>query len=402
MGSKKWKVKSEKWKVSLCSLRLCEFRRNALAAGVLLFFYSLFITHYSLAFAQTFTAAFIPPDNTNATVGTPVVLNLEVNLPPNYRVIPPDLNPAWGRVEVLSVGDTQIFPNDFGQEITVLPITVTAWEPGTWQTGDLVLSIADPNGQLSSLPVAPTEIIIQSVLTEADTQLRDIRPQASLATPVNRLLLMALVFGGLMIVLGALGVFMILRRGRNYAPPETYTDKRPAYIIALDEIDAVVVQEFPVAGDMKSHYTGISDVLRRYIQRKYGVEADDETTTEIRRDLSEINGISDYTTREVVSILEESDLVKFAKVDPTLADADSFPTRARQWLELARTESPISKQPQVANLQSPPETTGQDRSTPWSPPTQLPVSSDKKKRYEKPTATFQDAILNREDDPDAG
>ena len=60
--------------------------------------------------------------------------------------------------------------------------------PGDVQTPALTLSVANDQGSLSSLEVAPVPVSVTSVLVEGDTTLREIKPQAELVSEAPALL----------------------------------------------------------------------------------------------------------------------------------------------------------------------------------------------------------------------
>jgi len=74
----------------------------------------------------------------------------------------------------------------------------------------------------------------------------------------------------------------------------------------------------------KPYYIELSDAIREYLQRRYGFSALDMTTFEIRQEIPHLNFDDDLESR-LLDLLDNSDLVKFAKFKPE-ADflADDF------------------------------------------------------------------------------
>ena len=79
-----------------------------------------------------------------------------------------------------------IVANGDGTETTSQKIEVARMRPGEVQTPAFTLSIADDQGNLQNVEVAPVPVMVQSVLVAGDTTLRDIKPQADLITSQRR------------------------------------------------------------------------------------------------------------------------------------------------------------------------------------------------------------------------
>lgn len=112
------------------------------------------------------------------------------------------------------------------------------------------------------------------------------------------------------------------RRGEAIAPEV----RLPPEVIALAELDRVAAMGLAQRGEFKTHYTLVVDALRRYLEARYRIETMDRTTWEIidaldRREVR-IGGLR--------AVLDEADLVKFAKFTPTADSANAAIGHARE------------------------------------------------------------------------
>ena len=82
----------------------------------------------------------------------------------------------------------------------------------------------------------------------------------------------------------------------------------------IDEIKGDV--SLRVQGNEKEYYTQLTDVLREYMYRRFGFNAAEMTTSEIVDELLKIK--DKESIKELKEILEVADLVKFAKLHPTV------------------------------------------------------------------------------------
>ena len=91
------------------------------------------------------------------------------------------------------------------------------------------------------------------------------------------------------------------------------------------ELDRLLKKGLPGRGRYKDFYVELTMVVRRYIQRKYGIRAPHLTTEEFLLEAK--------PSDELRAFLESADMVKFAGVEATPEMADSATASARDYLE---------------------------------------------------------------------
>jgi len=94
---------------------------------------------------------------------------------------------------------------------------------------------------------------------------------------------------------------------------------------AWAELDRLLKKGLPGRGRYKDFYVELTMVVRRYIQRKYGIKAPHMTTEEFLR--------AAKPSDELRRFLESADLVKFAGVEATPEMADAATDSARVYLK---------------------------------------------------------------------
>lgn len=273
------------------------------------------------------------------TVGDVIPLTLTVKHPAGYRVIPMQMEGVWGDFEVRDDRSPEVITNEDGTQTTTQEIMVSLWKPGSYQTPEMEISVVDQKGELITVDVSAVTVEIKSVLTEEDQSLRDIKPQAALPLPPTWLwILMGLV--GAALVIG--GLIWYRRNRMNEALTEEHEviDLRKPHEIAFDDLEAIEAQKLAEQGNFKAFYSLISDVLRRYLEAAYQIDSMDRTTSEIRRALKDSNFSLDQRS-DIVDLLKEADLVKFAKVIPELKDATAYLPRTRACIQEAIPEEVV-------------------------------------------------------------
>ena len=264
-----------------------------------------------------------------------IPLTLTVTHPQGYRVLPLQFQDSvWGELEVREVAPPQVTANSDGTETTTQTVYATLWAPGEYTTPELPLGVSNTAGEIHEISAAPLSLNLVSILVEGDTELRDIKPQATLPLPA----IWPWVVGGLLIaLLVALTVGWFLRRWwlHRKAVLANAPDDRLPYEVALDELAQIEGLGLPSQQRFKEHYTLVSDVLRKYVDKVFQIPTLDRTTGEIRRSLRLVD-FNPESKQQLLEMLNEADLVKFAKVQPEVAMAQDFLGRARRFVDETR------------------------------------------------------------------
>lgn len=266
-----------------------------------------------MTLAQSDTSARITVAQPVAHIGEAVELVAMVDHPTGWRVIAPQLAEVWGDFEVRSQSVPVVTAAEDGRESSRFSITITAWELGEFSTLALPLTVSNPQGELVEITADPVTIRVESVLAEDDLTLRDIKPQATLPLPIWWPWLV-----GVLGLAGTLGA--VWWRGRGGKTVVPFADNRLPYQVALDRLDEIAASGLAAQGNFKGYYTQTTDVLRRYLDEAAGLNTEEQTTAEIRQAIQPL-AWGNEDKKLLVNLLNEADLVKFAKVKPSMEDA---------------------------------------------------------------------------------
>lgn len=103
----------------------------------------------------------------------------------------------------------------------------------------------------------------------------------------------------------------------------------PPHIVALRKLDKIRSEKLWQAGRQKQYYTGITDALREYIQKRYDMGAMEMTSAEILDGLKD-KQIDEKIFGELDELLKTADLVKFAKFVPdAVSNEEAVPKAVR-------------------------------------------------------------------------
>ncbi len=145
----------------------------------------------------------------------------------------------------------------------------------------------------------------------------------------NWLLIWTLVILGAVLLAVGLTLFVLRRLRPRALPPGP--PPRPADEIALEALDALVARNLHLEGEFALYYTELSAILRAYLGGRWGFDSMDMTTTELRERLSRVR-LEHLLFQQICVLLDEVDLVKFAKALPTATQADEDMARVRAFV----------------------------------------------------------------------
>lgn len=173
-----------------------------------------------------------------------------------------------------------------------------------------------------SVPVKALEVSVESVLPKGATitDIKDIKPPIQVRETGKTLAIVALLAG---IIASLVIVYRKIRARKPVRlPHET----------ALEELQALKAA-FIRSGDIKGYYVGISDSVRRYIERSFRLRAPEMTTEEFLISLNISNSLSQEQKSLLRDFMSSCDLVKFAKYAPTKDEAELVVTTASKFIE---------------------------------------------------------------------
>jgi hypothetical protein len=232
-----------------------------------------------------------------ASVGEPVVLRLEAELPKG--TIPHFPEPLLEDRNV-SLISTHLEP-------MAVEYTFTFWELGRIILPGIPVKIVDADGVEKVAATDSMSIVVTSVLTGGEQDIREIKEMVPLR--LRNIRSFWLRVGIMAIVMGVFAILWRTRRNLEITHPDPGKSLRPHIVVQrrLKELRSAVYDP-EGAGDF---YLKLSQILRQYLEQRYLFRALEMTTSEIKGVLpSEID--DEITVSLIGQVLEDSDLAKFA------------------------------------------------------------------------------------------
>ncbi len=187
-----------------------------------------------------------------------------------------------------------------------------------------------PGEELKEAPADEALVEIESLLARpgAGTDIRDIKGPEEV--PVDRR--PYYLAGGalaLLLVVGAV-LHRLLNRPRRQAaaPPPP-----PPHLVAREALERLRARKLIEHGAFKDYFSGLSGIVRTYLEQRFAVRAPEMTTEEFLLSTAR-QGVLERSHRALLGeFLAESDLVKFARHVPTIADSERAYVAARRFVD---------------------------------------------------------------------
>ena len=221
-------------------------------------------------------------------------------------------------IEVLSEGSVDTLKTD-GKSIKLQKkYLLTIFDEGNYSLGKLPMLFADKNTLDTIWSEDP--MLLQVTTFDIDTTKQTIH---DIKLPMDAPLKFGevsgyILWGCLAALLIGLLIYYIVRRLSNRPLIGKKKDVLPPHIIAIKALEELKHKKIWQSSKHKLYYTSLTDILRDYIEGRYGVHAMEMTSDEIILALKD-KELSAKNIDELKDLLSISDLVKFAKVLP---DAD--------------------------------------------------------------------------------
>jgi len=213
------------------------------------------------------------------------------------------------------------------------PVQVPALSVDAWKK-------ADHEAAPITVSTEPQPVEITSLLAKDDRgeALSDIAPPV--AKPVSPWLWATLALIAVAVALAGWYVWQRRQRLALVPPPPL-----PAHLVAYQALEQLIKGGLLAEGQVAAFYQALSDIVRHYIEQRFGLRAPERTTEEF---LAELGGVgagpmADPGHRSLLrDFLTHCDLVKFARHTPASTEAEEAVALCRRFI---RETEPVATDP---------------------------------------------------------
>ena len=255
-------------------------------------------------FSQTFS---IELDKDSMLIGDHFTLNMTLQLNGGEMGYFPQLIDS-----AMTFDSIQAYPVDTIGNGIQQKIVLTQFEAGIYEISHLPALVQRSNGTLDTLKSNTAMLYVGGIDVDTTQAFKPIKTVKSIPFPWKDFFKkLALWLIPILVVL-ALIVWYILRKRDVKLFKEKPKTELDYYHEAIDKLQTLENKKLWQNDQVKEYYLGLSEILREYLEGRFGIQAMESTTDEINDTLI----LQDNLKLKLREVLAQADLAKFAKFKP--------------------------------------------------------------------------------------
>lgn len=285
-------------------------------------------------------------------MGEPVELSFTIEFHDSLRMEMPVFNEQiTDKAEILHYGTTDKLPSTEPNHLKVLrTLRITSWEEGFHPIKPFVFRFISATDTLE-VESEPVLLEVEPFILDEHADIKDIKSIISAPVTLGEILPWLLALWLLAAIIT--GIVLYLKKRKPRAQPQTIWQKPdiPAHIAAISSLEKLKAQKLWQQGKVKQYHSELTDILRHYIEKRYGIHAMEMTSSEI---MEAINGKPDKKEAEEIlgQCMQLADLVKFAKYSPEAQDNEKSMEAAFEFVNLTRLREQENKKESVHKVEN--------------------------------------------------
>jgi hypothetical protein len=277
------------------------------------FIYSLIVLLFAQGASAQSVSATLKSDKDNIVIGDHLKVSLTVKYTKGLSVVLPKVADTLGNMDVIAVKmDTAQEGNNY---VLVRTYTTSAFDSGAYHAGPVNIILKKATGEEDTIVSNMVPIAVNTLPVDTTKPLKAIK--GPLEIPRSWREYVAYIGAGLLLWLTIVIAVMLFMKYRKQKPVvvERAKPKEPAHIWARAELKKLEEEKLWQKDEIKQYYSRLTDILRMYLEYRYGWLALESTTEEIEADMKGYN-LKEKAKDYLLEILRAADLVKFAKMQP--------------------------------------------------------------------------------------
>jgi hypothetical protein len=284
-------------------------------------------------------------DKKEITIAEQLQVVLEASAPENIKIEFPSYSASLGDFTLIDVKNHPARMTGTGDNVRVIHIATYLLEPylpGIYSIPNMSVTYLDRNNHAEPTHLVTEELHLEvkSLLGQDTGKVELIDIKGPLSLPQNTSLHILLAAIALLLII--LGVAGFLYWQKNYGNKKPVKIRLRPEEIALQELERLLAENLLAGGAVKLFHLRISDILRHYIENRFGFKAPERTTEEFLKELSVTKSQKDSLLGShkalLTDFLTHCDLVKFAKHEPSLAESEKTVSICREFIEKTKEE----------------------------------------------------------------
>lgn len=243
-----------------------------------------------------------------------------------------------GKIEILRgpVSDTV---RESGREIVSERYLVTSFDSGRYEVPPVFAEVAGESGVKRYYSDYTYLVVNRPETAPADSTMKFFDIVGPYRAPVTAGEILPWILAVAMITAIAWFLERYYRNRRKPGSPETEEIQvESPHVIAYRSLEKLKGEKLWQKGKYKEYYTRLSEILRNYIDMRFGLNSLESTTYEILRDFEAVAAGKREAADALKQVLTLSDMVKFAKLVPDSSDCELSIEQSWSFVSLTRKE----------------------------------------------------------------
>ena len=229
-------------------------------------------------------------------------------------------------IDTISNSNTDKKTYSFSQEYLI-----TSWDSGAYYIAPIKLN--------SSLSTEGLLLNVMSVSTDQNSEIKDIKEPLDAEYEFKDFLKWIILLLTIILIVYLLKKYVFNKKEK--VEKKIIEEIVPAHITALKELNNIEKKELWQSGKIKQYHSGISEILRKYMEHRFKFIALELTTDEILSNIE--NTISREEHVELKQVLLRADLAKFAKSKPNEEENKQSMELAKRFVDKTKKSEKINE-----------------------------------------------------------
>ena len=229
-------------------------------------------------------------------------------------------------IDTISNSNTDKNTYSFSQEYLI-----TSWDSGAYYIAPIKLN--------SNLSTEGLLLNVMSVSTDQNSEIKDIKEPLDAEYEFKDFMIWIILLLTIILIVYLLKKYVF--NTKDKVEKKIIKKIIPAHITALKELNHIQQKELWQSGKIKQYHSGISEILRKYMEHRFQFIALELTTDEILSYLKKTISIEEHL--ELKQILQRADLAKFAKSKPNEEENKQSMELAKRFVDKTKKSEKINE-----------------------------------------------------------
>ena len=256
----------------------------------------------------------------NIKIGEQIEYKISVQAPADAVVIFPE-GQTFGALEMVKTSSTDTL-KETGKFRLEKAYYLTQFDEGKYTIPQQKINISNKDFYTDSLLIEVHTIAVDTL----KQPLYDIKPIAEVASPSSFRLWLWIVLGLVVLLFSATALYFFIFRKKKLSAEEE-RKKLPPFERAIQDLKDLQNSKFLIESQHKAYYTRLTDIVKEYLEDEVHILAKESTTDELLAKVTTLQQtgklhLSEETINNLKRVLQNADLVKFAKSKPSDNNAE--------------------------------------------------------------------------------